>query len=910
MAIVDIDQKISELLPAGIANDANTFAIAFLDVFKKGFKGNARKKLLSGVDNKSAFPDGLLLRNAIHYKPTTSGADLQNTLNELQAAKENLKNKVRYLLTYDGTMLAARDVVEGDSIVCSLSDLKHEFFFFSVLYGEPRYVAAEENKADQDAAIALSKVYSALKASDPTWANEHGHDVNTFMTRLLFCLFAEDTDLFENNLFTTTLVARGGKYGEHAQSIIGDIYRMLNTAESKRDGEPEWLCKFPYVNGDVFALDGIHIPKFNIQAFHYLKEAGETIDWKEVHPDILGSAIQKITDPSERHSLGMHYTSVTNIDKLLGPLFIDELREARVKANASGLRRVGNLQKLLGRTGQIKVFDPACGSGNFLVIAYKRLRELEIQLLNDLQDAGVQQVDLFSQITLNNFYGIEYADFAAETAKVSLRIAEQQMDAIYGEKFNKPASILPLREAPNIVCKSALSSFEGDEHHSWVDVCPVPHNSEIYVVGNPPYLGARNRNKLQDEEQAHIMKGRIKNSPMQLDYVCNWFVYAFDFCNRRPNSKFAFVSTNSITQGMHVPALWPHLLSGNMEVYFAYPSFKWSNMAGSAAGVTCIIVGMRHKSDLPKRLFLKGGEFSPKNINPYLMPTDDVWVEKRNLPLSSVLKPMYFGNMPRDGGNLILNQSEKDSLLSDYPEAERFIKGYVGSQEALKGIVRYCIFIQDPEVESAKLNAEISNRLALVTDFRRKSKAESTASFADRPHKFAQPSGFTGRSTSTLLIPRVSSGERQYLPTCLYENGEIISDSAFMIPNAEPWHMAILSSTLHRCWLSAVAGKLKGDYRYSNTLVWNTFPMPELSDDDMKSLNKTAQKILNARHYHPDLTLGDMYNPGNMGPQLLSAHKENDRVLEKIFRDKPFKNDEDRLAHLFERYAKMTQGEQ
>ena len=526
MAIVDIDQKINELLPSGIAREATPFAIAFLDVFKKGFKGNARKKLLSGVDNKSTFQNGLLLRNAIHYKPTTPGDDLQYTLNELQAAKENLKNKVRYLLTYDGAMLAARDVVEGDSIVCSLSDLKHEFFFFSVLYGEPRYVAAEENKADQDAAIALSKVYSALKASDLAWANEHGHDVNTFMTRLLFCLFAEDTDLFENNLFTTTLVARGGKYGEHAQSIIGDIYRMLNTPENKRDGEPEWLCKFPYVNGDVFALDGIHIPKFNIQAFHYLKEAGEAIDWKEVHPDILGSAIQKITDPSERHSLGMHYTSVTNIDKLLGPLFIDELREARVKANASGIRRVGNLQKLLGRIGQIKVFDPACGSGNFLVIAYKRLRELEIQLLNDLQDAGVQQVDLFSQITLENFYGIEYADFAAETAKVSLRIAEQQMDAVYGEQFNKPASILPLRAAPNIHTGSALSV-------PWGEVCPAASDMEVYICGNPPYLGFSRRNKEQQLEHDATLSS-LKGIPVkQLDYVCCWFKLASDFFKSR-----------------------------------------------------------------------------------------------------------------------------------------------------------------------------------------------------------------------------------------------------------------------------------------------------------------------------------------------------------------------------------------
>lgn len=904
MAIVDIDKKINKLLPTGAVNDTNTFAIAFLDVFKKGFKGNARKKLLSGVDNKSAFPDGLLLRNAIHYKPTTLGTDLQNTLNELQSAKENLKNKVRYLLTYDGTMLAARDLVEGDSIVCSLNDLKHEFFFFSVLYGEPRYVAAEENKADQDAAIALSKVYSALKASDPAWAIEHGHDVNTFMTRLLFCLFAEDTDLFKNNLFTKTLVARGGKYGEHAQSVIGDIYRILNMPDSQRTGEPEWLCKFPYVNGDVFALDGIHIPKFNIQAFHYLKEAGETIDWKEVHPDILGSAIQKITDPSERHSLGMHYTSVTNIDKLLGPLFIDELREARVKANASGVRRVGNLQKLLGRIGLIKVFDPACGSGNFLVIAYKRLRELEIQLLNDLQDAGVQQVDLFSLITLENFYGIEYADFAAETAKVSLRIAEQQMDATYGEQFHKPATILPLRAAPNIHTGSALTV-------PWEEVCPATKDCEVYICGNPPYLGYQGRDEEQSREHASVMS-RILGTPNKtLDFVCNWFALAYKFCSMKENSKFAFVSTNSITQGAHVPALWPVLLKGCMEIGFAYPSFKWSNLAGRNAGVTCVIVGMQHLGSSTLRLFLNDGETSPKNINPYLMPSKAQWIEKAQSPISN-LPDIGFGSMALDGGNLCLSISEKNDLLSSDPNNSRFIKRLMGSQEALKGIERYCLWIDDCDVNEAEACSLIKKRLESTKNMRTASKRKATRELARFPHKFGfiSPPHKHSIPEKSILIPRVSSGERKFLPVIMCDNNDIINDSAFMLANAEPWHMAILSSTLHRCWLGAVAGKLKGDYRYSNSLVWNTFPMPELSDADKQALNETAQKILNARHYHPDLTLGDMYNSGNMGPQLLAAHKENDRVLEKIFRDKPFKNDEDRLAHLFERYAEMTQGEQ
>lgn len=900
MALVDVDQKIDLALPGGIANDANEFAIAFLDVFKKGFKGNARKKLISGVDNKSSFPDGLLLRNAIHYKSTAPGSDLQCTLNELQSAKENLKNKVRYLLTYDGTMLAARDVVEGDSIVCSLSDLKHEFFFFSVLYGEPRYVAAEENKADQDAAIALSKVYSALKASDPTWATEHGHDVNTFMTRLLFCLFAEDTDLFENNLFTKTLVARGGKYGEHAQSIIGDIYRMLNTPDNKRDGEPEWLCKFPYVNGDVFALDGIHIPKFNIQAFHYLKEAGETIDWKEVHPDILGSAIQKITDPSERHSLGMHYTSVTNIDKLLGPLFIDELREARVKANASGVRRVGNLQKLLGRIGQVKVFDPACGSGNFLVIAYKRLRELEIQLLNDLQDAGVQQVDLFSQITLNNFYGIEYADFAAETAKVSLRIAEQQMDAVYGEQFNKPASILPLRAAPNIHTGSALNV-------SWEEVCPSTNDSEVYICGNPPYLGAGGRSNTQNAEQDSVMKGRISNGARALDFVCNWFVLAHAYCAERTSAKFAFVSTNSITQGSHVPTLWPYLLSGDMEIAFAYHSFKWSNLAGKSAGVSCVIIGMQNKLHQQKRLFLSSGEIKPENINPYLMPSPDVWVTKSSKPISKALPEMMYGSKPTDGSHLHLSPSEREQMIQLYPESEKFIRRLIGSQEMLKDIERYCLWVENEELEEAMSIPPIAELIDKVRLMRLSSKKAATRKSASRPHEFDENRHVD--NASVIAIPIHSSEHRNFLPVGFFEDGVVVNNSAYMIPNSELWHFALLSSKIMRIWQKAVGSKIKTDDRYSNTLVWNTFPMPELNDEDKEALNKTAQKILNARHYHPDLTLGDMYNPSNMGPQLLAAHKENDRVLEKIFRDKPFKNDEDCLAHLFEHYAEMTQGE-
>jgi hypothetical protein len=898
MAIVDIDTRISTHLPLGTDSVPHQFGLFFLDVFKKGFKGNARKKLADGVDNKSQFNDGLLLRNSIHYKPTPVDGNLQQTLNELQTAKENLKNKVRYIITYDGTMMAARDLVEGDSIICSLSNLNREFTFFSVLYGEPRYVAAEENKADQDAAIALSKVYSALKTSDPEWASEHGHDVNTFMTRLLFCLFAEDTDLFKSNLFTTTLVSRGGRYGEHAQSIIGDIYRILNTSDTQRDCEPEWLCEFPYVNGDVFALDGIHIPKFNIQAFHYLKEAGETIDWKDVHPDILGSAIQKITDPAERHSLGMHYTSVTNIDKLLGPLFVDELRESRVKANASGVRRVGNLQKLITRIGQIKVFDPACGSGNFLVIAYKRLRELEIQLLNDLQDSGVQQIDLFSQITLENFYGIEYADFAAETAKISLRIAEQQMDTAYGKQFNKQTVCLPLRSAPNIHTGSALTV-------DWEIICPATNKEEVYVCGNPPYLGFKERSEEQTKEQMRVF-GKSTQGWGNLDYVSNWFYLAHKYSKSR-NVEFAFVSTNSIVQGSHVPTLWPLLLKDGMAIKFAYTSFKWSNLAGRSAGVSCVIVGISNKKEKEKTIFSATGSVKTGSINAYLMAAVDVIIQKHTKPLSSELPKLTYGSSPLDGETLRLTPEDRLQTIKDHPESSEFIVGCVGSQELLKGIERYCLMIPDEKRELAEKIPFISNRMDMNKSERLSSRRFATQKLSEKNHSFGELRYI--KSSLSILIPIVSSGERKFLPVGALEQQEVALNSSFVLNEAEYWHMAVLSSTLHRCWLDAVGGKLKGDYRYSNTLVWNTFPLPELNDEDKQSLNKAAQKIINARHYHPDLTLGDMYNPGNMGPELLAAHKENDRALEKIFRDKPFKNDEDRLAHLFERYAEMTRGD-
>lgn len=358
MLVTDIESRLKTLLP----NTINTkdFGIAFLDVFKAGFKGNARAKLLSGVDNHSAFENGVLLKNHYHYAPAGDGKSIDDVLAELASASETKKHKARYLVTFDGESVGARDVVEGDTLHCKLDELIHEYQFFSPLYGESRYIARGEAKIDQDAALAMGKIYRALVGADPTWASQHPRDLNTFMTRMLFCLFAEDTGLFKEHIFTKTLRHRAASHPEVAQGVIQDIFRILNVAESRREGEPEWLLKFPYVNGDVFALEGMMVPNFNHQAVHYLLDAGELIDWGQVHADILGSSIQKIVEPGMRHALGMHYTSVSNIEKVLGPLFLDDLQQARM--HAKSLSNPGRaLNTLLDRISMIKIFDPACG---------------------------------------------------------------------------------------------------------------------------------------------------------------------------------------------------------------------------------------------------------------------------------------------------------------------------------------------------------------------------------------------------------------------------------------------------------------------------------------------------------------------------------------------------------------------
>lgn len=886
MLLNEVSDKVSRL--SDEQKQKSLFGITLLELLKTNFGRETRRKLLLDDHGLSDIPGATLLRKWLHYAPSEVGL-LIESLNQVELSQATLKYAVRFIAVFDGQDLLAKDMKIGDTLTCSLDDLADNATFFAPLYGQERYIAAEESEIDRQATTQLGRIYDALVKANPQWAKKHTHDLNTFMTRLLFCLFAEDTGIFEKSLLSKTLSDRAGSHGEKMHEVIGHIFRILNTPENKRALEPKWLTDFPYVNGDVFDISDIEVPQFSPTAYRYFM-AASGIDWGHVHADILGSSIQKIVDSKTRGELGMHYTSVSNIKKVIDPLFMDELRE-RLGTVRQFKNPLPELHKLLDRIGSIKVFDPACGSGNFLVVAYQSMRELEIDIINALSENGEKQISAFSRITLNNFYGIEYAEFASETAKIALRIVEYQMDEKYRKLFGTHGVTLPLRCAPHIMNGNSLridwSSFVGD--------------GEVVICGNPPFLGDRDRDDEQRKDHDSII-GLYCKKHKRMDYLCNWFVLGKLFFLKNKKSRFAFVATNSVCQGIHLDRLWPFLLDG-LSINFAHKSFKWGNLAGNNANVHCVIVGMW--SDAEKKKIYDLNSFKVvRSIHPNLEDEHSVIVNAESKPIS-MLSEVVLGSAPKDGGFLLLNSNE----LSKCDEAsKKYIRRFVGSADSLQGGIRYCIWSPESIPSSdAKFCLE---RISQVANFRLSSKAGSTKRMAEKPHRFVQlSSGYLSSNPGhlTILIPRHSSEKREFFPASALLEGEIVADSAMCIYNANLYELALISSKLHMLWLKKNGGRLEERLRYSSTLVWNTFPVPQLNDEQKSALSKAARDILRAREeYCSHLTLGDMYMPDKMPEELKAAHNKNDAIIERIFNSKGFRSDEERLAHLFERYAEMT----
>jgi N-6 DNA Methylase len=844
------------------------------------------------------WPKKLLFRAA-------GAGQVQNTIDVLKASligKKGAaaKNAPRFLMSTDGDEFLAIDLKTGETPPFDrLADLPVNYDFLLPVFGVERYKPAPETTADVRAARHMAKFHDAIRDANPTWGVERIHDLNLFMTRLLFCMFAEDTGIFTKKLFVNTLRRESMQIdGSDTSRVIEDVFLSLDLADKDArhvNGvrSQRIAADFPYVNGGLFR-DRTPVPVFNRRARRLLLEAAD-LQWERIHADIFGSMIQAIVQTDMRADFGMHYTSVPNIMKVLEPLFLSSLREQLTAAGDN----VKALEKLVERISRIRVFDPACGSGNFLIIAYRELRLIETEAFRRMRavkrKGQLEFADYHTGIKISSFYGIDPVDFACETAKLSLWISQYQMNRTLDEICSAPTPPLPLTDAGSIVVGNAL-------REDWLKICPPSDDTETYIIGNPPYLGRPKRTAEQQTDMSLVFAdepGAFGN----LDYVAAWFVRAADY-GHDANAASAFVATNSLFQGEQVPLLWPLLHAKGVEYHFAYTPFRWSNSAAKNAGVTCVIVGLRNKGNGPKSIYNLEHRTAVDNINPYLADAPDIFAQRRNHSLSG-LPHIELGSAAKDGSHLSMSFDEAHTIIRENPEAESLIRPVFGSQEFINGDHRFCLWITDRDVDLAKRIPAIATRLAEVASARHKSTKPSTAASAAWPHRFNE---VRHKEKPFLLIPRICSEKRPFLPVGFFPQGTVVTDQAFAIYDAPTWVMAILSSTLHIEWARAVGGQLETRLRYSNTLVYNTFPMPALSGAQKAVLEDHALNILRARE--PFITDGKtiawLYNPETMPTELLRAHRDLDDYLETIYIGRPFKDDAERLEHLFKLYARMT----
>ena len=903
MNAVEIEQAISELAEQPF--DRTEFPFAFLEAF--GNKATTIKKLRTGASNASDVPGGVLQRSNIHIATCAPGA-VDETLKALRESPKTAAAKAKFILATDGDQFQAEDLASGETVACPYAEFPDHFGVFLPLAGITTVKQIRESTFDIRATSRLNKLYVELLKDNPDWATaERRPDMNHFMARLIFCFFAEDTDIFHGEgLFTRTVEQISARDSSDTAHVISEIFRAMDTKLADRAGAsiPRYANGFPYVNGQLFS-GSVEVPRFSRIARSYLVHIGN-LNWKKINPDIFGSMIQAVADDEERGALGMHYTSVPNILKVVNPLFLEDLRNQLEEAGDNG-RKLLNLRNRMAR---IRVFDPACGSGNFLVIAYKQMREIEAEIN---QRRG--EPDRRSEIPLTNFRGIELRDFPAEIARLALIIAEYQCDVLYRGQKEALAEFLPLDSQNWIFRGNALKL-------DWLSICPpagtgvkaraydlfetpldqteidfANEGGETYICGNPPYIGDKFQTKEQKEDLKAFKTGR--QDVRAVDYIAGWFWKASDYI--RHGGRFAFVSTNSICQGVQVPLIWPKIFNNGQSIYFAHDNFMWGNNASRNAQVTCVIVGVADKQERRKFIFSDTTRKEVANINPYLSAGETVIVERSSEPVSNV-SVMFGGNIPRDKGNLLLSSDEMRQLIATYPEAAKLIRPIVGSNEFINGLQRYCLWIADEDADLAYSIPPIVARLEAIRDYRLNGSERGKARL-ETPYKFERT--IIGHER-TIIVPSVSSERREYLPCGLLDPDVRVSNLALAIYDGPVWNLALVASRLHLVWVAAVCGKLETRYRYSNTMGWNTFPVPKLTEQNKADLTRCAENILLAREAHFPATIAELYDPEKMPENLRHAHERNDEVLERIYIGRRFRNDTERLEKLFDLYTRMT----
>ncbi len=893
MNAVEIEEAISHL--SSKAFNSIEFPYQFLEAF--GNNTTTLKKLRSGSSNKSDL-GGVLQRNNIHILICQDG-EVDNSLKILKNSPASFRFKVKFIFATDGKYIASEDINSGETLACEFKKLSDYFGFFLPLAGISTVKAIRENSFDIKATSRLNKLYIELIRKNPNWSDkENINNMNHFMARLIFCFFAEDTDIFGHQTSFTDVVGQmSNPDSSNTHEIIGEIFRCMNTKYELRNNAslPRWAIKFPYVNGELFNQN-FQVPLFSKIARSYLINIGN-LDWTKINPDIFGSMVQAVTEQNDRGSLGLHYTSVPNILKILKPLFLNEL-ELKINQADNNLIKLKNIRK---RLSKIRVFDPACGSGNFLVIAYKELRRIENDINERLKEPGRK-----SEILLTNFKGIEIKSFASDIARLALVIAEFQSNVIYLGQKEAISELLPLTSKNWIKCANALkenwdkASFSELEQENNNEVDDKREKLEIYLCGNPPYLGSTWQSKEQKEDLEDAFRGLTKHSK-SLDYVTGWFIKAAKFCQKH-NASAAFVSTNSICQGQHVPFLWPLIYKYGCEIIFAYSSFKWANLASNNAGVKVIIVGISSKKIEKKYLYdvqiddeVIAKEV--KNINSYLVSAPNLIINKKSF--SDVLSPMLQGNKPTDGGHLLLSPKELNDLKLNDNQKSKFIRRIYGSAEYIKGKPRYCLWIEDENLEEAMRIQPIKERIDKVRNMRLMSSDKGANLMASYSHQMRE---MNIGEKATIIMPCVSSENRPYLPAGYIDNKSTLTNLCFGLYDAPLWNLSILLSKLHLIWIKTICGQLGTSIRYSNTMGWNTFPVPVLTEKNKEDMKKSASSILLARESNFPLSIAEIYDFGNMPNNIAEAHKSNDEIIESIYIGRQFKNDSERLEKLFDMY--------
>jgi len=871
-----------------------------------------------------AFWKGVLL---IEHK--SRGQDLDRAFTQATDYFDGIAERdlPRYILVSDFERFRLFDLEEDKQAEFRLADLHKHIKHFAFIAGYRTQVIEPQNPVNIKAAERMGRLHDQLKAS-----GYEGHSLEVLLVRLLFCLFAEDTGIFQPaSAFRAWLEEHTAPDGGDLGPQLAQFFQVLNTAENKRSANlDDQLAAFPYVNGKLFE-EMLPIAAFDAAMREALLDCC-ALDWSAISPAIFGALFQSIMDGKARRNLGAHYTSEENILKLIGPLFLDDLK-AEFQRARSNKNKLFEFHKKL-RT--LTFFDPACGCGNFLVIAYRELRKLELDVLRASYDSGQQVLDVHQLIGVNvdQFYGIEIEEFPAQIAQVALWLMDHQMNVRVSEEFGMYFARIPLKSTPHIYHGNALTL-------DWNVVLPVERAS--FVFGNPPFIGKTFQTEQQKSDMELVVRG-IKNAGL-LDFVAAWYVKAANYLNSvraepveamqgpstgsgRTGVRCAFVSTNSISQGEQVGILWGWLLSQGMHIHFAHRTFQWSNEAKGKAAVHCVIIGFG-ASNVDKKTIYEYADIQGEphatlanNINPYLVDAPDILLESRTRPISAVPE-MVYGNKPVDGGHLLLSPEGKAELLEREPQAEKWLRPLLGAEEFLNGKERWCLWLEGISPNELRAMPEVLKRVEAVREFRLHSPKKQTQERAATATLFVenrQPEG------GYILVPRVSSERRAFVPMGFLAGHTICTDLNNMIPFATLYHFGVLSSTMHNAWVRYVCGRLKSDYRYSNTIVYNNFPWPDISvgcavrttpgtsqdstngahGAPYKAIEAAAQAVLDARAQFPDATLADLYDPLTMPPALVKAHQKLDAAVDAAYGRKNFKNDAARVAFLFELYQKYT----